>query len=353
MNIDTIHKGRFGFIIGSGRSGTTLLTKIINSHKDICAPTAENYFLIAYLYHFTKKKTISIKDIEFIVDNLWHLNTVHQYVWKINYSHLKKILKTNLSRLDFNLLMKVIFAHFNGNTKKDDYSFFFDKNPFYIDNLKKIHSVFPKAKYIFIVRDYRGKYNSIKKVRRWFIPAFGISWYIQHEKILDFFTQNPEQSLLIRYEDLTSHPEKTIQEIISFLNLSPDANMLRHFEISKTNYSTLPIDKYNKQNQLKWHKNSDNPINAKSNEKWKTELSDKEIKMLDYYCGKTGKLFEYEPIYKEFSIWEKLLIEFQYRPLFILIHGFPKMKKLFFKLPLHFQYKIIKLLKILLSKQIN
>ncbi len=345
MNVDNINKGTFGFIVGSGRSGTTVLTKILNSHSKICCPTAENFFLSSFLQLFGKKTSFTKQEIDAIIDNLWNLDTINQHIWKINSDNLKQLLQRHKKNLDFVLLMKIIFAHFGGNTQQDNFAYFLDKNPHYVYYLKELNSIFPDAKFIFIVRDYRGKYNSVKKVRNRFLSAVGISWAIQQKKILNFQKLHPDKCLLIRYEDLTYTPNDTLQTICRFLSIDFEEQMLRHFEVSKIEYQKLPLDEATIRNQLKWHENSERPLNTQSVNKWQQELSDKEIKMLDYYCGKTGELFGYKPIYKPFSIWEKLLIEIRYRPLFILIHGFPYGKKLFFRLSINQQRKLILFLK--------
>ena len=333
----------FCFLVGSSRSGTTVLTKILNCNSKIVAPTAEQLFLTSYINHFSDRKSFSEKEIKIIINNLWNLLTINKYIWNINEPKLYQNLSANQNNLTFNqLILHIFYSYNNISDSKNNISCFIDKNPHYIYELIKLNNAFKHSKFIFITRDYRGRFNSIKKVKKYFVKAIGISWFIQQNKILEFIKQHPNKSILIKYEDLVTAPKQTIEKICDFLELEYEDKMLKHYEFSYIDYTKLKINKKTIDSQLKWHGNSNKPIDSSIKEKWKKELTKEEIKLLDYYCGETGKLFGYEPLFQKFSLIDKITIELLHRPLFILIYGFPLMKKLFFQLPIKLQRLTIK-----------
>jgi hypothetical protein len=343
MNIDNLKLTKFGIITGSGRSGTTLLTKILNSHSQIIAPTAEQLFLVSYLYQFKSKKSFTKNEILTIVSNLWNLMTISKYIWNIDERILLNDLLENKNKLTFELLLKIIFCHFNKPLQNTSHpKYIIDKNPNYVYFINDISNAFPDAKVIFIVRDYRGRYNSLKRLSQRFVRPIGISWIDHQNNILKFIEKNPSKSLLIKYEDLIENNKHTIRKVCAFLDLEFEETMLNYSEYSKVDYKSLPVKEQYIESQLKWHENSNKPLNSTLAYKWKSELTKNEIKILDYYCGKTGEIFGYEPIYKNFTISEKIMIELFHRPQFILIYGFPFVQKYFFHLPVKIQRVLIR-----------
>ena len=57
------------FIIGIGRSGTTLLSQLLNNHKEIQALPEAN-FLVFFLNQFQNKKQFTINDINLLFEQI-------------------------------------------------------------------------------------------------------------------------------------------------------------------------------------------------------------------------------------------------------------------------------------------
>lgn len=211
------------FVLGSGRSGTTLLQRILNSHKEICVWGEHDGFLvhIAYAYYkfFDKRFYNNViapnrrgVDINAHVDKI--KNPSHWPAWE-------NWLTEDDVRKHFRNFLESFF-----NPAGVDASFCGFKEISYgaqdrvLDLLKDI---FPDAKFIFIVRNPRdtilsqirmfhdGDKKNFDKMARF--------WVLQNEEYLRFNTENPNNSLLIKYEDLVFDNDTVLNKLFSFLGL--------------------------------------------------------------------------------------------------------------------------------------
>lgn len=343
MRFSDVEKSKIAFIVGSGRSGTTLLTRILNSNSKLIS-SIENDFVSTYFNHFRNRKSYTEKDIDKIVEYLWIYKSINQNIWKIDEDHLRTFLTQNISSLTFKSVFKTLLYHFNGNISDKAFTYCIDKNPFYLYRLKEFGKYFDDAKFIFIVRDYRGKFASRKKLGNKVSMAYGISWNRQQKMLLNFQKKHPESCTLIRYEDLVSAPEKVIKQICDFLNIPMESTMLEHEKTENVPFENFSADISQKEHLKLWHSNINNKINTDSISKWKTELTLKETKVLEHFCGKTGELFGYETTTSP-SILTRFFVELRYRPLFIFIFFTPRIKKAAHKMPLSWQRQLVRMLK--------
>ena len=113
------------FIVGSPRSGTTLLGNILNEHPGI-AEWYEPYYLWEQFFPAEKSE-------------IWDVNL-------LNAKTRKKIQKA-----------------FQVYSNKSGKPMVLDKSPYHSFNIDIIHNIFPRARWIHIVRDGRDVTLSIKK----------------------------------------------------------------------------------------------------------------------------------------------------------------------------------------------
>jgi protein-tyrosine sulfotransferase len=153
------------------------------------------------------------------------------------------------------------------------------KDPDIVKNLEFMHELFPKAKFIYMVRDGRAaSYSLMSKLEE----KKQIDSFISYLKTWEQFNFNalnqcqkigPDHCLIVKYEDLVLHPENTIKKVVSFLNEPFNDRLLKHYaylneiKISKSEWSSHQIVK---------------PIHTESLTKWvgKIKLTDEKMHII-------------------------------------------------------------------------
>ncbi len=291
---------QLNFIIGIGRSGTTILTKLLNTYKDVhCLPEAN--FLVFFLQKFQHKKEFTKKDIDQIFNeiNLYALS--HPWVgWQFNSNEVKKKLNDKIEsnpNLSFYALVIFIYQQFKViGYDKSEAIMLIDKNPSYTIFVKHISRYFTHSKFIFIVRDYRANILSRKQsiyLKSPNIAYNAIRWKLYNTIALSFYKMNKNKVLLIKYEDLVIDSEKEFSKIHTFLNISTEIDILNTSEtVDLTNFKVEP--KY-KDRFTKKYTDLDKQLNSSRLNSWMEQLSKDEIKICDVICADVAKEFRYEP----------------------------------------------------------
>ena len=90
----TADRLKYSFIIGIGRSGTTVLTQILNQHSQIhCLPEAN--FLVFFLNTFKGNKKVESVDLDEIFDQISCYRLSHPWVgWEFDLNKTKAMVRT-------------------------------------------------------------------------------------------------------------------------------------------------------------------------------------------------------------------------------------------------------------------
>ncbi len=285
--IEPIH-----FIIGPGRSGTTLLMMLLNNHMDLIASPEIKHILFFYekykscirfnhkiktdfINYFRELKTAS-------------LNPMFQFDEKKIYE-----INENISFADFCIEIHKVL-HFNKPVKA-----IIDKNPFYTQHVDKLLDIYPQAKFIFLVRDYRGFIHShlssthtFQKKRN--VRFYATSWNVYVSNYLKLSAANKNKILLVKMEEFLNYPEKSLKEICSFLQVEYDEKIfdykikieehLNSYHDLKENYPRL----FKKMTDLL------RPISGEFVDNWKNNLSLSEIKKAEIICDRLGNKIGYK-----------------------------------------------------------
>lgn len=307
--LERLEKVELHFIITFGRSGSTLLQAMLNRHPNILATLEQQFFLVNYKY-FHSKKNWQDSDIKLFVKNIWLRKKDMAYLWKIDESSLidqLKALRTN-NKLNYQNACKLVYMNhqqFNENTK-----IIIDKNPIYLAHTDKILKIFPKTKIILLLRDYRGFYASItnyhsKPFKSNF--AYLTTWKIGAKRLIKQLSKDKTNHLFLKYEDLITQPENKLRAISSYLSVEFSPLMLDYQVNDSFNSKKLITKRDAFQKTIKKnHRNLNKPLIGSNEQKWKSQLSRKEIQTLELILGKQGTVFNYLPSQK-ISIFQKYL----------------------------------------------
>ncbi|HKC68558.1 MAG TPA: sulfotransferase [Bacteroidia bacterium] len=282
------------FIVGMGRSGTTLLTNILNSHNNLIS-TPENEFMLFTYSSFRHKKFNSLPTIQSFITIFNYNFNKESSIWK-PLPKLKQDIIT-LNNKNFGNVCKSVYVNYPFIKDKQNITCIIDKNPIYSLYINKLNKVFPSAKYIVLVRDFRDNILSRKTHAKSKSSIFDLanSWNFYYEKIFSDLKKNKLNYHLIRYEDLVSHPKETLTTLCQFLEIDYSNTMLGFQGLSTEMMQHVKLNEgqqaYKEITQM--HANLKNQINATRVRAYEQELSTNEITISNYICNKLGKEFNY------------------------------------------------------------
>jgi len=274
------------FIIGNPRSGTTLLRVILNAHPQLLVPPECGFAM--WLYPQFKHKDISRKEV--ISDFISALKKTRKFeTWMVDTQqllfHLLKVVPKTYSELVDNVY------RFYGNYHKIDFKRWGDKNNFYLNFISEINEVFPGAQFIHIVRDGRDVATSYLKLSsrqinskyRPKLPAnikdIAIEWSSNNRKIEQSFAQiEGERKILVHHEDVILNFIPTITSITKFLNIPFDQKMCEFEDSEKAREP---------EEFMQWKRKLYGKLDNSSVERYKTELSTKQIKLFNSIAKQT------------------------------------------------------------------
>lgn len=275
------------FIIGIGRSGTTLLMNILNTHPAILAFPEINFFNFFYWSWRTKTSftQADLKAIRLFLNYFTKRAKNAPYKWDEE-QFLKAI--NSLTTVNFASVYEAFYNSFifNGQVKKTE--IIFDKNPVNTLYIPEIIKTFPKAKFILMVRDPRANYLS-RKQKVLTSPEIYFNcyrWNLYNKTALNFKQQYPDKIILTRYENLVLNPEEEIKKIASFFDFQYTSEMLEFYQTVKQTRDIEAIVKSDEKGLLKdkFEKLSQ-PVNTSRLNSWKTELTEKEIEIISFICN--------------------------------------------------------------------
>lgn len=285
-----------------GRSGTTMLTSMLNMNEQIIA-TPENEFVL-FSYSSFKNKDFNNPDVRRAFSKIFHYNFNRVInIWMPG-SIERKI--TNLTDKKFANVCKQMYLSYPLAQKNiESVKWVVDKNPSYSLYMNTLHELYPKAKYILIVRDYRDNILSRKKYSDKGSSIFELaaSWNYYYYKIFKSAAKYDLPIFIVKYENLVEFPEKTLREMCCFLEVQYTDEMLQFqgfaSKIKDHAKTKLSTDNFRKISEM--HSNLNKNVNTERIEAFRKELSTDEINILDTLCKKNAKVFNYKPS-EEFSL---------------------------------------------------
>jgi hypothetical protein len=221
------------FIVGCPRSGTTLLRRMINAHPLIAITRRETHWVTACY-----RKRIGITAEGMVTESLisWLINDERFQYMNISRTELDALLEAlpALPYADFVSRIFDLCASHEGKNLAGD------KTPGYARDLPLLHDLWPRARFIHLIRDGRDVCLSLldwaksSRVAGRFFP-----W--ANDPILSaaLFWQGhvtparqagpalgPNLYMEVRYEDLVSQPGKQCAALCAFLKVPMSERML-------------------------------------------------------------------------------------------------------------------------------
>ena len=303
------------FIVGEGRSGTTVLRNIIGEHPKIWAvpresymfvdkwPQANPYFkkyqsnleklVLAVLTSMNRvgvnaHKALSKKEVDTDIKTLEETYTKSQ-----NYQEL--IQETQGKEINHLKVFDSIASFF---TEEAQAHRFIEKTPYHLYYVDEILKFYPDAQIIGIYRDPRAVNLSwLNWQRLKSTVATCSSWNKAMSTMKKLKDKLPEDTFkLIKFEDLISKPEATLQDLCHWLKEDFHENLLKD---QKAN-SSFSDEKKQK------------GFMTSTVDRWQKSLDPKQIALTNLMTGKLHEYFDIKAYTPKLSLLDRLIFPFFY-----------------------------------------
>ncbi len=261
------------FIVGKGRSGTTLLSTILDSHPNVASATESRFLLIVWQRYKNLKAWKPAMAEDFF-------NTVLEdyrvkYLWDFR-EEFMAVLKSLPEETTAQDLIKLVYIYRKSPFPKEKISFIVDKNPRYTLFIGKLKSIFKEGRFIRIMRDPRDNITSHVKFTRKKVGYLSKKW-LEYNRIFDVFkAKSPNRYLTLRFEDLVLDKESFFEKFEQYTGISG----LSELEDMRLNYKGQFEEKLSE--ELKdQHQATVKPLDPKKIGHFKHKLDKKQIKTIE------------------------------------------------------------------------
>ena len=243
------------FIVGTQRSGTTLLRLILNAHSEIAIPEEANF-----LMPLLKRKYLRgglRGDLLSRIASYLQVNPQFK-LWNYDSSDFILSLRSreNISLRD---LVDGLFLSYCRAMNKAGWG---DKTPSFFRKLDVILDLFPDARIIHIIRDGRDVFDSWRKMdpTKNYVGVVALEWRYKIWKIEKSLAEIPDgRKMTVRYEDLLEKPRETVSGICDFCGVPFEQGMMNFYETSDRyvgeHHSNLIFGPLDAANRFKWRQN--------------------------------------------------------------------------------------------------
>ncbi len=300
------------FLVAKDRSGTTLLQTMLDSHPNICAPLESRFVLHLKNKYQNKTHWDTKLKAQFIKDLFLEQKMV--LLWELDMEDLRKRIANLPENTTYGEVCKQVYVSSKSFHPKEIVKLIVDKNPIYAIMIPLLKEIYPDAKFIHLVRDYRGNVNSIFSLyKKLSVKKLGQSWVMTNQEIEREKSLQPENFITLRYEDLLDNPEMELTKLTDFFHLEFHPNMLTYHERISEAISAYvnrsPNEKVRKVREIgiaTVHKNLSKPLKNSFKDKWKETFSEEQIETLETYCGDFAEKYGYKPTTNVSSKVEKI-----------------------------------------------
>ena len=209
------------FIVGAGRSGTTLLRLILAGHSRLHIPP-ETWFVRTLVKELPLTERLSAAEVDRAINLM-----IDDYRWP-DMGITPDDLRRRVAMLNSPQLTDVVNIVYQHHLTLAGKQRFGDKTPVYIDIVPQLSLLYPGAKFIHLIRDGRDVAISNIDVDwdRYYDRA-KFEWTMAMARRREYLNSLYANHILdVRYEDLVGNLEATVKQVCGFLDEKFEPQML-------------------------------------------------------------------------------------------------------------------------------
>jgi Sulfotransferase family len=269
----------FVFVVGCGRSGTTLLRAMLDSHPDLAIPTGSG-FIPPLLRTRGELERDGAIDADHYLDMIQETRFKR---WELD----AEVVRSALIAAAPGTVEDAIRATYRAYARDRGKRRYGDKTHGYVLHISAIAQAFPESRFVHIVRDGRDAALSLKEA------PFGPSeitpaarfWRRRVEEGRRAGNRlGPARYREVRYERLVEDPEGELRPLSAFLDLAFEPSMLRYFERASDVARGLVHPEIHRRISAPPSKQRD----------WRAQMDPEQVKAFEMVAGPTLLRFGYE-----------------------------------------------------------
>jgi hypothetical protein len=209
------------FVVGVGRSGTTLLRLMLDAHRELTIPP-ETHF-VPELIAACGKRRASVQELLEIVTSGRQWGD-----FGLEAEELERRFET-VEPLEAGGALRAFYGLYAERAGKPRWG---DKTPIYVEHMRQIHGALPEARFVHLIRDGRDVALSRRKRALGEPPPVRRAAKTWMRRIADARRQARRlpHYMEARYEDLVVDTEATLRRVCEFIELRWDPAVLDHHE---------------------------------------------------------------------------------------------------------------------------
>lgn len=313
MDKNRLGNVRIDFIVGPGRSGTTMLMHMLNVHRN-CIATPEVKHLLYFADKYKSIKVVSaalINDVHHFLKIVTKRNAIFNL---INFENFISRLELKEGEgIDYLRLCRRIYFLFNfPKVDSSAVNVIIDKNPVYTMQVEAIRKLLPDSRFLCMLRDYRAYVvSNIQKPGKALVTAGSVRyhalvWYFYAKEVQASQKRNSKENYkVIRYEDLVADKETKFREVCDFFSLEYDERCFQFNTVLKETLSGTDLSQITDQRVRTKLEDLTKPVNVSRVDSWRSALTPEQIKVIEFWCGNIGRQWGYEPT-TELTGFEKI-----------------------------------------------
>jgi hypothetical protein len=208
------------FVVGTGRSGTTLVRMMLDAHPQLAVPP-ETHFVSAVVKRSGRLRFNAKVAVQTIVmHQRWNDFGLSPDDLLARFEAIEPFNTTDALRSFYGLY-----------AEHHDKSRWGDKTPRYLDEMRRIQEVLPEVRFIHVIRDGRDVSLSFMRVG-WGHATLGAGARMWRDRIHNArrVASSIDHYMEVRYEDLILDIEPTLRRVAEFIELPWDDAMLAYHE---------------------------------------------------------------------------------------------------------------------------
>lgn len=311
---------------------------MLNRHPGLCV-APESLFVMSLAHCYQAMDWDEQTVIRFLRD-AWREERMIR--WRVNTDRLCEVLQATARQRgsSFPRMCAEVYAE-HARTCGKQGALIGDKNPHYALFVGELARLFPRARFLHLVRDPCDNVASYRRVRFDLSSPAALAhrWREYNRRVLDFQNAAPERVHRLRFEDLVAQPVDTLAAACRFLGVEPVAGM------ADGRRETEPIS------DLAWHTRLRGPLDPGRAGAERARMSAGDVRLVSFVCGRVAKDLGYS--LPASSTLERRRLAAHSLPGRLLGWGLTRLEKALFRLPLAWRWRIIRTYRRLTGNRIS